>query len=226
MFNLFKRRTERPAVHAAVAELSDILSDEPVDSAGDLFRLCQAVEAVAKLGPAAHAAMPALLRTLVMPVRADCWLALRVAAAEAVWKVDGRHDLALPILAWALRDEYWGVSLQAARVLGEMGTAAHAAIPDLVDLAARRSAHGRYHFEEFRSAADRAAGWSCLLAVVATALGRCGRGYPHWYAAHDMLTRLAAADEADARAAAEQALAELGTPDGQPTDAKYQGTVR
>jgi hypothetical protein len=48
-------------------------------------------------------------------------LALRVAAAEAVWKVGERRDLALPFLAWALNDEYWGVSRNVAQVLIGMG---------------------------------------------------------------------------------------------------------
>ena len=118
----------------------NILTDEPATTAREVFRRCAAVEALSRLGPAANSAMPVILRTLVVPVAVDCGLALRVAAAEAVWKVGGRHDLALPFLAWALKDEYWGVSRTAPQALGEMGYVAHDAVPDLVRLAERRYA--------------------------------------------------------------------------------------
>jgi hypothetical protein len=103
-------------------------------------------------------------------------LVLRVAAATAVWRVGGRHDPALPVLAWALKDEYWGVSRQAAEVIGEMGGLAHGATPDLVRLADRRLAHGPFRFEDYERAAGAQTGPESLLAVVTTALGRCGRG--------------------------------------------------
>lgn len=191
-----------------------ILTDEPARTPQEVFRRCEAAEALARLGPAAHTAMQALVRTLVVPVGVDCVLALRVAAAEAVWKVGGRHDLALPFLAWALKDEYWGVSRKAAQVLGEMGPVAHDAIPDLVRLADRRCTHGRFHFEGFEQLADSASEPGPLLAVVATALGRCGRGVAHWQEAHGMLTRLSASEEEDARTAALRALEVLGTLGG------------
>jgi hypothetical protein len=210
MFSLFKRQGDRSAVEKFIG----ILTDEPARTPQEVFRRCEAAEALAALGPAARAAMPALLRTLVLPVSVDCVLALRVAAAEAVWKVGRRHDLALPFLAWALKDEYWGVSRKAAQVLGEMGPVAHDAIPDLVRLADRRCAHGRFHFEEFEQVAGTASEPGSLLAVVATALGRCGRGVAHWQEAHGMLTRLSASEEEDARTAALRALDVLGTLGG------------
>ncbi|MCY2967727.1 MAG: HEAT repeat domain-containing protein [Planctomycetota bacterium] len=157
--------------------------------------------------------MPVILRTLVVPVTVDCGLALRVAAAEAVWKVGGRHDLALPFLAWALKDEYWGVSRTAAQALGEMGYVAHDAVPDLVRLAERRYAHGRFHFEEFEKVTATESKAGSLLAVVATALGRCGGG-AHWREAHEMLKRLVVSHEEDVRSAATRALDDLGTIGG------------
>ena len=190
-----------------------ILTDEPVTSAAEVFRRCEVLHALSRRGPEAHFSMPAIVRTLVVSVNVDCVLALRVAAAEAAWKVGERHDLALPFLAWALTDEYWGVSLQAVQVLSEMGCVAHDAVPDLVRLAERRHARGRFHFEEFEQANAAASKADSLLAVVATALGRCGRGVEHWREARGVLTMLLASPEEDARSAAARALEVLGTID-------------
>jgi HEAT repeat protein len=203
-----------PGKWSAVDNFVDILTDEPARTPMEVFRRCEAAQALSRLGPAAHSAMPVILRTLVVPVTVDCVLALRVAAAEAVWKVGGRHDLALPFLTWALKDEYWGVSRQAAQVLGEMGSVAHDAVPDLVRLAERRYTQGRFHFEEFEqvTAAESEAG--SLLGVVATSLGRCGRGVAHWREAHRVLTMLMVSQEEDARSAAERALNVLGAIGG------------
>lgn len=209
MLSLFKREEDR----LAVKDYIGMLTEEPASTPQEVFRRCDAAEALARLGPSARAAMPALLGTLVVPVSVDCVLALRVAAAEAVWKVGGRHDLALPFLAWALKDEHWGVSRKAAQVLAEMGNVAHDAIPDLVRLADRRYAHGRFYFEEFERVAGSASDSGSLLAVVATALGRCGRGVAHWQEAHGMLTRLTASKEEGTRTAAVRALEDLGTLD-------------
>jgi hypothetical protein len=209
MFGFPKRLKDHPDVDA----FARVLVDEPARSPEEVFRRCQAAEALSAVGAAASAAMPALLRTLVVPVAVDCVLALRVAVAEAVWKVGGRHDLALPFLAWALKDDYWGVSRKAAQVLGEMGPVAHDATPDLVGLAERRLAHGRFSFEEFDEVTPTKSSPESLLVVVATALGRCGRGLAHWQEASGALTRLATSGEEDVRTAAREALAILGTPD-------------
>jgi HEAT repeat protein len=206
MFIHFKRQKGRLAVNDYIG----VLTDEPVRTPQEVLRRCEAAEALARLGPAAHAAMPNLLRTLVVPVSVDCVLALRVAAAEALWKVGGRHDLALPFLVWALKDEYWGVSRKAVQVLAEMGSVAHDAIPDLVRLADRRCDHGQFQFEERKQIAGTASESGSLLAAVATALGQCGRGVAHWQEAYGMLTRLAASKEEDARTAAVRALDLLG----------------
>jgi hypothetical protein len=91
-----------------------------------------------------------------------------------------------------------------------MGRDAHDAIPALVQLAERRCAHGPFHFE--RAEHIVGASFVSLLAVVATALGQCGRGVAHWQEAHAMLTRLTAFQEEDVRTAAMRALDDLGSP--------------
>jgi hypothetical protein len=187
-------------------ELTAVLSDAVADTPEDVFRRCQAAEALSGMGPAAGLAMPALLRTLLVPVSVDCHLLLRVAAAEAVWKVGGRHDLALPFLAWALRDEYWGVSRTAAGVLAEMGPVAHEATPDLVRLAERRLARGRFDFETWEELAATRVRSRPLLAVVAEALGRCGPGVEYGREAEGMLEKLAAVAEEEVGTAARRAL--------------------
>jgi HEAT repeat protein len=211
MFNIFKRQKDHNVVDGYIA----ILTDEPAETPQEVFQRCQAAESLAKLGHAAYAAMPALLRTLVVPVSVDCGLALRVAAAEGLWKVGMRHELALPFLVWALKDEYWGVSRKAAQVLGEMGSVAIEAIPHLVRLAERRYAHGRFSFEEFEQVANNGSKLSSLLAVLATAIGRCGRGQQLWQEeAHKILRRLASSQDEEVCAAALQALDMLGTLNG------------
>jgi hypothetical protein len=210
MFSLFKRQKDNPGMD----DLIVVLTDEPARTPEEVFRRCHAAEALSAMGSTAYAAMPALLRTLLVPVDVDCVLALRVVAAKAVWKVGGRHDLALPFLAWALKDEYWGVSRKAAQVLGEMGGVAHGVIPDLVRLANRRCTNGPFHFEEFELMAGAAPQPTSLLAVVATVLGLCGRGVAHWKEARRMLTHLTAHGEDDVRTAALAALDRIGTVNG------------
>ena len=87
------------------ADLVAILTDETVRTPIEVFRRCQALEQLSACGTTTIRVLPAVLRSLFVPVSTDCVLVLRVAAAEAVWKVGGRDDLALPFLAWALKDE-------------------------------------------------------------------------------------------------------------------------
>lgn len=178
------------------------LTSAPAETPAEVFRRCQALEELASLGAEAADALPAILESLVVPVSVDCVLALRVAAAEAAWKVGGRHDLALPILAWALKDEYWGVSRKAAEVLGEMGTVAHEAVPDLVTLAERRLKNGPFYFERFEQATPQ----QSLLVTVARALGNCGRGVRYRGQACDTLGQLSACPEGGVEVAAARAL--------------------
>jgi hypothetical protein len=178
-----------------------------------VFRRCDALDALIKQGAAAHNTMPAILRTLVVPITVDCGLVLRVAAAEAAWRVGFRHDLALPFLTWALKDEYWGTALRATRVLSAMQGQAHQTVPDLVQLALRRRAHGPFAFEKFGNDTEQiefpSSDTTNLLAAIATALGECGRGMAHRRDAQNLLVELRASEEADVRAAAEMALARL-----------------
>jgi hypothetical protein len=186
-------------------ELVAILTDETAQTPQEVFRRCQALEQLSASDAPTVDALPAILRSLLVPVSVDCVLALRVAAAEAAWKVGRRHDLALPFLAWALKDEYWGASRQAAQVLAEMGPVAHDVIPDLLNLAERRLDHGPFLYEDF---GDANHGGS-LLAVIATALGNCGRGSAHVDTARRILNRIADCEDADGCTAAQQAVNQL-----------------
>ena len=97
--------------------LTAVSSNQAADSAQEVFRRCEAADALGSIGPPAISALPSLLHTLVVPVRVDCGLALRVAAAAAIWRVGRRFDVVLPFLVWALKDEYWGVAPRAVEVL-------------------------------------------------------------------------------------------------------------
>lgn len=181
-----------------VAELASVLTDEAAKTPGEVFQRCASLEQLSVLGANAYSAMPAIIRSLYAPVSVDCGLALRVAAAEAAWKVGDRRDIALPLLAWALKDEYWGVSRKAVDVLSEMGVVAHDAVPDLVALARRRMKHGPFHFE----VADLSDQPASILVAVAHALGRCGNGVAHIDAARDALAYISgSANDADSSAA-------------------------
>ena len=142
--------------------------------------------------------------------RFDCGLVLRVAAAAALWKIDRNSSLAMPFLAWALKDEYWGVAPRAVEILAEIGRTA--VVPDLIRLADRRLAHGPFYFEEFSSAAGGADS-SSLLAAVSDAIGHCARGKwegPSYLSeARDILMKLAAFDDDLVRASASRAMAQL-----------------
>ena len=191
-----------------VDRLASILVDEPARSPEEVFRRCEAADALSRIGPEAQSALPALLRTLVVPVTVDCGLALRVAAAAAIWKIGGRFDVAIPFLAWALKDEYWGVSYRAAEVLAEIGPAA--VVPDLARVAERRLDRGPFAFERAEQIATGPKSRPFLV-VIAAALGRCGRGLCNEgsYApeAQSMLLRLAHGEDTEIRDAALQALA-------------------
>lgn len=186
----------------SMEQIAAILTDETADSPDEVFRRCRALEQLAASGPKSIETLPAILRSLVVGVSVDCVLALRVAAAEAVWKVGMRHDLALPFLAWALKDEYWGASRKAAQVLYEMGAIAHDALPDLVNLAERRLDYGPFHFETLGQNVP-------LLPVVASALASCGHGMQHIAAANRVLMRIMDCDDIGTCAAAQQAIKQL-----------------
>jgi len=187
------------------AELVAILTDETARTPDDVFRRCEALRRLSACSTTTVDVLPSIIRSLFVPVSVDCVLALRVAAAEAVWKVGGRHDLALPFLAWALKDEYWGASRKAVGVLAEMGPVAHDAVPELVSLAERRLVRGPFHYENFGNGNDG----ESLLAAVATTLGKCGVGIAHLDEACRILHRIVDCEDADASVAAQRALIQL-----------------
>jgi HEAT repeat protein len=118
--------------------------------------------------------------------------------------------VAIPFLAWALKDEYWGVAPRAVAVLSEIGHAA--VVPDLVRLAERRLEHGPFFFEKFVAAGGEQ-DLEPFLAAVAIAIGRCARG--RWEGrtylndARATLMKLVASDDVRVRAAASEALSVL-----------------
>src|SRR5262249_25442434 len=183
--------------------LTAALSDDTADTPWEVFRRCEAADALGDIGPPAAAAIPALVRTLTVPVAVDCVLALRVAAARALWRIGGRSDLPLPRLIAALEDEQWGVVRTAVESLSEMGEAGRPAAVWLVALARKRLANGPFHFEKW--AEDSGSGPPApFLAVIAEALGKCASGLPE---AGDVLSTLSNSPDGRIRASAEAALA-------------------
>ena len=80
-----------------------------------------------KIGPKAKAALP-VLATWLTNSRA----ALRVAAAEGLWRIDsGQADRVVPVLAASLKEEFSPVRREAVVLLGDLGIAAKAAVPAL-----------------------------------------------------------------------------------------------
>ncbi|ONI91852.1 hypothetical protein ALI22I_07210 [Saccharothrix sp. ALI-22-I] len=98
----------------------------------------EAVEAIAELGQAAAAHVPAL-RALLHKPDPNGWLRLHV--AEALWRATGDADAALPLLTSAWADNVY-VRPPAARCLADMGPAAEPAAPLLREELARRRRHG------------------------------------------------------------------------------------
>jgi len=188
---------------ARVDELTAALSDATVDAPWEVFRRCEAADALGEMGPAAETAIPALVRTLSVRVTVDCVLALRVAAARALWRVGRRADLALPYLLKALDDDYWGVARTAIETLGEMEEAGQPAAAKLVSLAKKRLASGPFHFEQWVEGAGSGQP-APLLAAVAAALGACAAGSAE---TRDILLELARNPDGSVRASAEAALA-------------------
>jgi HEAT repeat protein len=91
-------------------------------------------EALGLIGPAAEDAVPALEKAL------DSWgRNVRVAAAEALWRITGKTDKAVPILLRIAQEKLWDrylrpVRRRAVEVLGAMGPAARDAVPVLTRL--------------------------------------------------------------------------------------------
>ncbi len=160
----------------SVSELAAAFSDVPADNILEVFRRCEAADALGALGPVATPGVPALIRTLTVIVRVDCVQVLRVAVARALWRIERRADLALPHLTRALEDDYWGVARTAVETLSDMGEMAQPAASDLIALAKRRLASGPLYFEEWLE--DGPEQPAPLLAAIAAALRRCAAEYP------------------------------------------------
>jgi HEAT repeat protein len=98
---------------------------------------CEAADAVANVGPAAKEAAPALrdLMRSQYPV-------VQVCGAAALWRVPGDADPAQPLLLEALKQSS-SVRDVAARKVGEVGPAARAAVPSLLELRNHPEAHLR-----------------------------------------------------------------------------------
>jgi HEAT repeat protein len=104
-----------------VGALVDAFSDEI-----DVVRFHAAV-ALGDLGPAGRPALASLIHASLW----DDEPAVRVQAAMAVWKIDGKEPLVLYVLGKALKDANELVCGMAADYLGQIGPAAREAVPAL-----------------------------------------------------------------------------------------------
>jgi hypothetical protein len=113
-----------PAAKAAVPTIRKVLRGGIYDT-GFEYEICQTLAAI---GPAAKEATPEI-EPLLKSSNPD----VRVHSAEALWKVTGEVDAALPVLRAELtRDPRYGArALAAVLIIERMGTAAKDAIPDL-----------------------------------------------------------------------------------------------
>jgi HEAT repeat protein len=110
-----------PQAASEVAALVDSLHDEL-----DVVRFHAAV-ALGELGRAGRPAVAALTHTHLW----DEDPAVRVAAAIALWKIDGRHAVVLAALVRALGEDNELVCWLAADCLGQIGAPAREAVPAL-----------------------------------------------------------------------------------------------
>jgi HEAT repeat protein len=132
-----------PGARAAVPALTAVLGKfgDGIDKA--------AAEALGKIGPAASLSVEKLAFILKPDSRDEGILLATVAASEALWRVDRQAAQAVPALARVLSvkkvGSYYGgfaskygaakVRRRATEVLGEIGTPAKGAVPQLTELA-------------------------------------------------------------------------------------------
>jgi HEAT repeat protein len=116
-----------PGAVQAVPTLVELLTERDPRLRG------RAAEALARIGKPAHDAVPELEKALA--VNGDPLL--RVLLAKALWSIDERGRLVLPVLIEVVADDSLAdaTRIDAARVLGHMGMVARAAVPVLVVLA-------------------------------------------------------------------------------------------
>jgi hypothetical protein len=125
-----------PGSKEALAVLQAALADP------NLYIRQQVADVLGSAGPEARGAAPALRKALK-----DESAFVRLNAAAALWRLTGEAETARPVLVAALKpEEPAQVRAHAARKLGEVGAAARAAVPALLevwrdpDLNARTSA--------------------------------------------------------------------------------------
>lgn len=95
---------------------------------GDRDTVLTGIRTLGALGPAAAGAAP----TLRAQLRNENGT-IAVAAARALWAVEGNASLTLPVLVAALKSSAPGVACEAARGLGDLGPAAEPATEALLD---------------------------------------------------------------------------------------------
>jgi HEAT repeat protein len=109
-----------PAAEAAVPALVDALDEKPL-------RL-HVLLALAKIGPHAKSAAPALRKLLKTATDYD-----RLQAAEALWTIEPDVDVVVPALVESLKDPFLPIRRHAADALGKIGPRARAAVPALIE---------------------------------------------------------------------------------------------
>jgi HEAT repeat protein len=110
------------AAEAAVPALGTALADDNAEVR------CESAESLGEIGPAAIAAIPDLQRALEAEHPRLC-----LNVAQALWKIDRRVSEALHVLTDLLKGDDQTTAYLAARQLGEMGAAARAAVPNLLN---------------------------------------------------------------------------------------------
>jgi hypothetical protein len=112
----------------AVPALTQVLVDGEVREIerSTYGKLYPVVSALNKIGPAARAAVPALVRVL-----GDANNSVRETAAEALGAIGPDASSAVAALIAVLGDPDWTVRTNAARALGQIGRAAQVAVPAL-----------------------------------------------------------------------------------------------
>lgn len=106
-----------PAAGEAVSDLMDLLAKVPDPSMHDLRPY--AAQALGQIGPAAKAAVPSLVPLLESPCAP--------AVALALWQIDGRADLAIPVFDRLLRQT--SIRNDLFDQIGSLGPAARPLVP-------------------------------------------------------------------------------------------------
>jgi HEAT repeat protein len=150
----------------------------------------QAASALGKVG-----ALDPAVRTALQRAQADAAPRVRVAAAEALSRIDGEADSAIPVLRSVLLSHDVDAANDAARALGGMGRLARPAVPDLV-AACNKKGPDTFSATPLREAA-------------AEALGNIG---PEAAQAIPVLRTIAATDRRSTRWAAARALRKIAPP--------------